>query len=87
MFFAKIPVVTILYDNGDGGYTMYAYNNEDELIENHRSSDEMTPNLREEILRGDNEYENGYVGRDEIDVLVDGEKVTLVGPICFSAGQ
>ena len=87
MFFARIPVVTILYDNGDGSHTMYAYNNEDELIANHRKSDEMTPELREEILTEDDPYENGYIGKDEyFEVLVDGEKVTLMKPIAFSAG-
>jgi hypothetical protein len=87
MFFAKIPVVTIMYDNGNGGYSTYVYNNEDELIADHRRSDEMTPELREEILSGNDEYENGYIGKRKIEVLVDGEKVTLLAPICFSAGQ
>jgi hypothetical protein len=30
-----IPVVTRTQDNGDGGYTTYVYNNNDELIKDH----------------------------------------------------
>lgn len=84
----KIPVVTCMYDNQDGGYTMYAYNNEDELIADHRKADEMTPELREEILSGDDEYENGYVSTDSIlVVLEDDGRIRLAEPLSFHAGQ
>lgn len=33
-----IPVVTRTQDNGDGGYTTYVYNNNDELIKDHPKS-------------------------------------------------
>ena len=84
-------VVTRLQDNQDGGYTMYVYNNEDELIEDHflqGYGDGITPEKREEILNGDNEYKNGYIDHDtiEIEVLDDGN-ARLLKPLRFSAGQ
>jgi hypothetical protein len=33
-----IPVITRTSDNGDGGYTTYAYNTKDELIADHPKS-------------------------------------------------
>jgi hypothetical protein len=84
----SIDVVTRLNDNGDGGYTMYVYNNEEELLKDHPKSDEMTPELAEEILSGNDEYENGYIGQDtiEIEVLKDGI-ARLIKPLIFHAGQ
>jgi hypothetical protein len=85
----SIPVITRLQDNGDGGYTLYAYNNEDELIADHPISrdGEMTPEMREEILSEENPYENGYIGQDTIELkLVDG-KFVLAEPLRFHAGQ
>lgn len=38
----KIPVVTRLQDNGDGGYTMFIYNNSDELIRDHPKAKEWS---------------------------------------------
>lgn len=82
-----ISVITIMYDNGDGGYTMYAYNNEDELIADHRHADRMTDELRQEILSGYDEYENGYLGEDRITIkVVDGVPM-LAKPLSFHAGQ
>ncbi len=83
-----IPVVTRLQNNGDGSYTMFVYNNEDELIEDHHCSDddEMTPEKREEILSENDPYENGYIGKKSIRIkVVDGVPM-LDGPISFSAG-
>jgi hypothetical protein len=83
-----IPVVTRLQDNGDGGYTLYAYNNHDDLIADHPLSHKMTPKLRQEILEGDDEYENGYMGNDTIAVEVDMlGSIKLSKPLSFHAGQ
>lgn len=94
-----LDVITRLQDNGDGGYTMYVYNNEDELIENHPKCCEwdsklkkdvpieVSESLREEILSGYDEYENGYIGSDTIKIkMVDGQMV-LAEPLRFHAGQ
>lgn len=81
---ATIPVVTRLQDNGDGGYTMYVYNDEDELIANHPNFEtydpnaepkfghrEPTPQERADILDEDDPYRNGYIGHDEIELELD----------------
>lgn len=82
-----IPIHTITYDNGDGGYTIEIFNNEDELIENHRKVNEMTDELREEILSSDNEYENGYLDKNKIEIVIKNGKAFLNKPVCFGAGQ
>lgn len=84
----RIPVVTRTQDNGDGGYTTYAYNTQDELIADHPKADAMTPELRQEILNGDDEYENGYMGSSSIIVNVaEDDTMTLAEPLHFHAGQ
>ena len=97
----KINVVTRLQDNGDGGYTLYAYNNEDELIADHPSSTdfkevdgkyqnvpvELTKEQRDDILNEDDPYENGYIGRDTIEVKMVNGKPVLAKPLSFHAGQ
>lgn len=93
-----IPVVTRLQDNGDGGYTMYVYNNNDELIADHPASREWDPKkkkevfvkisdkLRKTILDGGDEYEYGYIGKDKIELKLVGGKYVLDKPLSFSAG-
>lgn len=84
----KIPVVTRLQDNQDGGYTMYFYNNHEEMIADHPMADEMTDELKEEIINGEDEYENGYMGEDTIEIEVDaGLNYRLAKPLSFGAGQ
>jgi len=96
-----IPVITRTQDNGDGGYTTYAYNTEEELIKDHPKSNdyrevdgkwgkvevELTPEEISDILQEDDPYENGYISRDSIEIeIVDGA-ARLVNPISFHAGQ
>ena len=90
---ATIPVVTRLQDNGDGGYTMYAFNNEEELTADFfeheiEMGEEITDDMKREILDEHNPYENGYIGRDELKVRIheDGS-VSLAEPLSFHAGQ
>jgi carbamoylphosphate synthase large subunit len=83
-----IPVVTRLQDNQDGGYTMYIYNDYDEMIADHPRADEMTDELKEEIINGEDEYENGYMGEDRIEIEVDSNlNYRLAKPLSFGAGQ
>jgi len=91
-----INVVTRLQDNGDGGYTLYAYNNKEELLADHPRienalSDGATPaelaEIKRKILIEDDPYEDGYLGADEISVeIVDGF-ARLLEPLRFHAGQ
>ena len=95
----QISVVTRLQDNGDGGYTMYIYNNEDELIADHPLSKKwdtkkkkdvtvkISEELREQILSGEDEYENGYIGSDTITIKEVDDKFVLAKPLSFGAGQ
>lgn len=98
----RIPVVTRTQDNGDGGYTTYAYNSEDELIADHPKSSEwkkvngeykevaveLSPEQRKKILNEDDPYENGYIGHGEVVVEVDDNGTArLAKPISLHGGQ
>lgn len=97
----SIPVVTRLQDNGDGGYTLYCYNNNDELIKDHPKFKEWdtkkkqevfvqpTQEQIDEILDGEDEYENGYLGKDTIEIEFDTltETAKLAKRVSFHAGQ
>ena len=97
-----INVVTRLQDNGDGGYTLYAYNNEDELIADHPAMKDFRKGedgkyryflvdnpdkKRKEILDEEDPYGNGYIGTNTIEVeIVDGV-ARLAKHLNFHAGQ
>ncbi len=91
-----IKVVTRTQDNGDGGYTTYAYNSEEEMLKDHPAienaiEEEMNEEdlraLTTEILSENDPYENGYIGSDSIKVeIVDGV-AKLAKPLSFHAGQ
>lgn len=89
-----IPVVTRLQDDGDGGYTMWVYNNEDELIADHplirdgEMSEEQYYRTRNEILTEYDPYENGYIEKSTIPVRIHADgTVTLAKRLCLHAGQ
>lgn len=96
-----IPVITRTQDNGDGGYTTYAYNTEDELLADHPNSKEfievngkyqkvkveLTPKQKREILDEDDPYENGYIGHDTIEIEIIDGIARLSSPLSFHAGQ
>lgn len=95
-----IPVVMRLQDNGDGGWSIYAYNNEDELIADHPLSrkwdskqkkevpHELSPKERDDILNEDDPHENGYIAHENIEVAIDDSgNATLAKPLHFHAGQ
>lgn len=86
----SIPVVTLLQDCGDDGYTMHAYNSEEELLADHQLAvnGAVTPEQRDKILQEDDPYNNGYIGADTINVVVDDSGVIrLAKKISFHAGQ
>ena len=72
----KLNVVTRLQDNGDGGYTMFIYNNQEEMLTDHplaanNDDGKLTKKQKEDILDKDDEYENGYLGTDTITLDID----------------
>lgn len=94
-----ISVVTRLQDCGDGGWTMYIYNNEEELLKDHPLSSkwdtklkrdvevELTEQEKKDILNEDDPYRNGYIGHDSIEIeLVDG-KARLAKELSLHVGQ
>lgn len=86
----SIPVITRLQDNGDGGWTMYAYNSEEELLNDHPKNwdGELTAEQKRAILTEDDPYENGYIGKDTIEVEVtENGQIKLAKNIHFHAGQ
>lgn len=94
-----IPVITRTQDNGDGSWTTYAYNSEDDLIADHPKSDECKTiegkwqhvNLTQEdidnILNEDDPYTNGYIGHSQIEIEIIDGKAVLSKPLSFHAGQ
>lgn len=97
-----IPVITRLQDNGDGGWSLYAYNTEDELIADHPLSEDgdivngkwvkktviLTPEQRKDILTEDDPHENGYIGSSKIEVEIDENGVAhIISPLSFHCGQ
>lgn len=94
---SSIPVTVRVQDNGDGGYSVYAYNSDAEMLADHygytevrdehgEDSDEARERARE-ILDGDDEYQDGYVSHDTIEVEVVDGVAKLAEPIHFHAGQ
>lgn len=85
-----IPVVTRLQDNGDGGYSLYAYNSEQELLADHplARDGKMTEEVAKSILDEDDTYENGYISSDSINVEIDANgQLKLAKPLHFHCGQ
>lgn len=89
-----INVVTRLQDNQDGGYTLYAYNNTEEMLADHprlEDCDDMTEEeieeLKENILNGDDEYENGYISNEVIEIDVTKKCAKLAKPLSIGCGQ
>ena len=96
-----ILVIIRTQDNGDGGYTTYAYNNEDDMLKDHPKAQrwdskqkkevpvELSEDDRNAILTEDDPYENGYIGDDEIVIETDddGSNPRLAKPISFHVGQ
>jgi hypothetical protein len=85
----EIPVVTRLQDNQDGGYTMYVYNNHDEMFKQieEDSGEKLSQEKKQEILDGTDEYENGYLDTDTITIDIENGTARLSKPISFHAGQ
>jgi hypothetical protein len=99
----ELKCVTRLQDNGDGGYTGYFYNSEEELLADHplarpwkENSEgkwgcwpvELNDKQKADILNEDDPYENGYIGQAIIKLNVDEQgNVLLAEPFSFSAGQ
>lgn len=94
-----IPVSVRTQDNGDGGYSIRAYNNDDDLIADHPLSRqwnsktekyevmEISPELREDILNEEDPYENGYIDHSTIEINFLEGVARLSKPISFHAGQ
>lgn len=89
-----INVVTRTQDNGDGGYTTYVYNNEEELLKDHPVMEDLEPGSDEweakakEILDEDDPYENGYMGSKSFKVEInDDGTARIVGKMSFHGGQ
>ena len=92
----RIPVFTVLKDNQDGGYTMKAYNTQEDWVKEEIAElnawgldDDQEPFTPESFLKeaDQDEYQYGYQGSDSIEIVqVDG-KWQLAEPLSFHAGQ
>lgn len=86
-----VNLVTLIRDNGDGGFTAYAYNNDEELLADQIYDEEPGSDgwkqKAKEILEGDDEYQNGYIGSDSFQIEIIDGKARLVGHLSFHGGQ
>jgi len=86
-----IPVIVRTQDNGDGGYSIYAYNSEQELFNDHHlyeeAEEEDKEKIGQDILNEDAPYENGYISHENIKIEVVDGVARLVGNLHFHAGQ
>lgn len=97
----KINVVTRLQDNGDGGWTVFVYNSEKELLKDHpRASEykevngkykevkvELTQEQKDNIINEENPHNDGYIGSAEININIKDGKATLAESFSIHAGQ
>ena len=85
-----IPVIVRTQDNGDGGYSIYAYNSEQELLNDHHlyedASEEEKEQVAADILNEDDPY-NGYISHENIEIEIIDGVAKLVGSLHFHAGQ
>ena len=99
-FEITLRVITRLQDNGDGGYTLYLYNNADDLIREHPNSKkfnketrkyektELSYQERRDILLEEDPYLNGYISYSDIRLkIVDGKPMLTEKGLSFHAGQ
>lgn len=95
----NIDVVVRVQDNQDGGYSVYVYGSEQQMLDDHPMRDEwddelddevqrdLTPEEIREILEGDDEYENGYISSSSMVIeIVDGV-AKLAESFDFYVGQ
>jgi hypothetical protein len=87
-----IPVITRMQDCGDGGYSMYVYNTEAEMLADHPLATdyrqvngkyqhvavELTDEQKHDILTEDDPYENGYIGKDTITLTIEDDGVRTI---------
>lgn len=62
----SVRCVTRLQDNGDGGYTLWLHNSDEEMLGAISAYTDLTPEKIEEILTEDDPYENGYLGEETV---------------------
>jgi hypothetical protein len=87
-----LSIITRLQDNGDGGYTLYGYNNSQELLADHPLAEgdisNLTESQKQDILGEDDAYETGYMGSATIHLRVtENGQIILAKPLNFHAGQ
>lgn len=81
----SIPVTMLMTDNGDGGFSIRGYNNEEEMLSNYYGP--ISEAKKQEILNGYDEYENGYIDETSIEIEIIDGVARLTKPLRFHAGQ
>jgi hypothetical protein len=88
-----LKVCVRVQDNQDGGYSVIAYNSEDEMLADHPAledleDDDEIEEIKAAILGCEDEYENGYISEDTIEIEIGDDGVAkLFKPLTFHAGQ
>jgi hypothetical protein len=84
-----IPVVTRLQDNDNRSCTMYVYNNNEEMLQDHPLAREapLTAGVIDKILNENDPHKNGYMGKSTISIQVVNGVARLAKSPSFHAGQ
>ena len=86
----SVKLVTRLQDNGDGSYTTFCYNNEEEMLADHYQLEDLVGKkykaMKKAILSGEDEDEYGYLGEEALTVIIEDGKITIE-PFSIHSGQ
>jgi hypothetical protein len=86
----QIPVVSLIREDGAGGFDTTVYPDIEALLADHNKAEygKVSDEDRKSILNGDDEYENGMVSKGEIIVEIsDDGKAKLSKSFHFHGGQ
>jgi len=68
----SVSVSCRMQDNGDGGFSVHLYSDDEALLADHDLVEDglpPTPEQRRIILGEDDPYENGYISHESIDLI------------------
>lgn len=84
-----LSLITRMQDNGDGGYTTYLYNSEEEMLADHplARNGKLSEELKDKILTEDDPYETGYIGSENFQVELVKGQLRLVKSASIHSGQ
>ena len=95
----EIKLVVRSQNNGDGSFSIFGYTTTEEMLADHPIAEKfdyklggyipkpLTQEERDEILNEENDYKNGYLSAETIQLRVENGVISLAKPLRFYAGQ